>query len=473
MPGSERQQVVDAAKYLRGVRPLDPDELSEYVAGGAHPAVVARILREEAVALDLVERANGTFAPVPDETLTPDFDGVGRFPEAYADAFEARLLDAYGRDWHAGDTGDAIRERIRRLKTDYYWRNDVAYDADVAMAYACYHLPDAYAAVAYALHELGRDGLLDRRLRVLDVGAGVGGPALAVNDYVLGGPGDPEREALVEYHAVEPSDAATVFGDLVDETGPNFHPELHREVAEEFAPEGEYDLILFANVLNELDAPADTAARYLDALAPDGTMLAVAPADRETSTGLRGVEREIADERDAATIHAPMPRFWPNQRPTDRGWSFDERPDLEPPAFQQRLASGAEDPGAYLRTAVRYSWTALRTDGRRRFDMRLDRSTAAPLGESERHVTERVDHVVAKASHDLSESEGHPLYKVSDGSEDTEHYAVLVNETALNRLLADAGYGDPMRIENALTLWNDDEEAYNLVVDEEAVVDPA
>ena len=473
MPESERQQVVDGAKYIRGVRPIDPEEIATYVEGGAHPGVVARILRDAATDLDLVERADGTFVPVPEEPLTPSFDGVGGFPATYADAFEERLRDTYGPDWHTGDTGDAIRERIRRLKTDYYWRNDVAYDEDVALAYACYHLPDTYAAVSYALDELGRDGLLDRRLRVLDVGAGVGGPALAVNDYVLGGAGDPEREALVEYDAVEPSDAAAVLEDLLPETGPNFHSTVHRETAEDFEPSGEYDLILFANVLNELDAPADTAARYLDALADDGTMLAVAPADKETSIALRQAERTIADERGAATIYAPMPRFWSAQAPTDRGWSFDERPALDAPAFQERLAADTEDPGAVLRRAVRYSWTALRTDGRRRFDISLTRGRAAPLAESDRHVTDRVDFVVAKASHDLSEGDGHPLFKVSDGSEDTEHYAVLVDSTALNRLLADAGYGDPLLVENALVLWNDDEEAYNLVVDGETVVDPA
>jgi len=473
MPGSERQQVVDAAKYLRSIRPIDPEEVATYVEGGAHPGVVARILREAAPDLDLVERADGTFTPVPEESLTPAFEGVGRFPEPYAAAFEDRLRAVYGPDWYAGDTGDAIRERIRRLKTDYYWRNDVAYDEDVAMAYACYHLPDAYASVSYALDELGRDGLLESRLRVLDVGAGVGGPALATNDYVLGGPGDPERDALVEYHAVEPSEAAAVLDDLLAETGPNFHPEIHRETAEAFEPTGEYDLILFASVWNELDAPAETAARYLDALATDGTLLGVAPADKETSTGLRAVERALADEREAATIYAPMPRFWADRSPSDRGWSFDERPDVEAPPFQERLASDAEDPGAYRRTAVRYSWTALRVDGRRRFDFSLSRSAAAPLAESDRHVTERVDHVVAKASHDLSEDDNHPLYKVSDGSEATEHYAVLVEQTALNRLLADAGYGDPLRVENALVLWNDDEGAYNIVVDADAVVDPA
>jgi SAM-dependent methyltransferase len=472
MPGTEREQVVANAKYLRNVRPVDPVEVAEYVEGGPHPAVVRRILREEAASLGLVERPDGDFVPVSDEPLTPAFDGAAAFPAAYAERFEDLLVDAYGHEWWAGEAGDAIRARVRRLKDDYYRRNPVEYDRDVALAYACYHLPDTYAATAYALHELGRDGLLSRDLRVLDVGAGVGGPALACHDYVLGGPDEPAREALVTYDAVEPSAGADVFETLVAETGPNFHATVHRATAEAFEPTAEYDVVLFANVLNELDAPADVAARYLDALAPDGTLLAVAPADEVTSTGLRAVERELADERGVATVYAPTPRFWPDRRPTDRGWSFDERPDVAVPPFQERLGSDAQDPGQYRRTAVRYSWAALRTDGRRRLGLALDPAVAAPLAASERHVTDRVNLVVAKLSHDLSDG-GHPLFKISDGSESVEHYAVLVDETALNGLLADAGYGAPIRVENGLVLWNDDEGAYNVVVDEETVVDPA
>ena len=472
MPDAERA-IVDGAKYLRGVRPIDPAEVATYVEGGAHPAVARRVLRDAAPELGLVERPDGTFVPVPDGTLERDFDGVAAFPDAHADRFLDCLVDAYGPDWHAGASSEAIRERVRRLKDDYYRRNDVAYDRDVALAYGLYHLPDTYAAVAYALDELGRDGLLDRHLRVLDVGAGVGGPALAVADYVLGGPDEEDRAALLEYTAVEPSDAAAVLESLAGETGPNCHLDVVRETAEAFEPAGDYDLVLFANVLNELDRPADVAARYLDALGPDGTLLGVAPADRETSTGLRAVERELVDEREAATCYAPMPRFWPGRRPTDRGWSFDERPDLAVPSFQARLAEGADDPDAYVRTAVRFSWTALRTDGRRRLDVALDRREAMPLGDVEDHVTERVDAVVARMSHDLSGEGGHPLYKVSDGSEAVECYAVLVEATALNRRLRDAGYGAPLRLENALALWNDDEGGANLVVDAETVVDPA
>jgi len=44
-------------------------------------------------------------------------------------------------------------------------------------------------------------------------------------------------------------------------------------------------------------------------------------------------------------------------------------------------------------------------------------------------------------------------------------------ETVLNDDLRTADYGSVVFVENGLVLWNDDEGAYNVVVDDETVVD--
>ena len=95
------------------------------------------------------------------------------------------------------------------------------------------------------------------------------------------------------------------------------------------------------------------------------------------------------------------------------------------------------------------------------------------LADADDRVTDRTDTVVAKLSRNLADEDANPLFKVSDGSERDDCYAVLVRPTSLNRDLLDADYGDLLSVESALVLWNDDEEAYNLVVDEETVVDSA
>ena len=60
----DRDAVRDNAKYLRNVRPIDPDEIAEYIEGGPHPGIVRQILREEAASLGLVERDDRRERPV-------------------------------------------------------------------------------------------------------------------------------------------------------------------------------------------------------------------------------------------------------------------------------------------------------------------------------------------------------------------------------------------------------------------------
>ncbi|RZH66534.1 small ribosomal subunit Rsm22 family protein [Natrinema altunense] len=510
----QRESIRSNAKYLRNVRPIDPDEICEYVTGNPHPAVVRQHLREEAAALGLIERDDGTFVPVGDEPVRPRRGPVERLPAEYGRRLEDLLVERYGPDWETGASGDLLRSTIRRFKADYLDGRSVDYDDDVAAGYAIYHLPGYYAAIQYALDDLADRGLLDRTLRVLDLGAGVGGPALGLCDYL-------PDDALLEYHAVEPSAAADVLEELLAETGRNVHPTIHRTTAEAFdpseagsgdgfdptAPDDGFDLILACNVLSELEDPVAVVRSALETLAPTGTFLAMAPADKNTSIGLREVERDLEDERlwdrtavdfdaesgeDAetyrrgeVTVYGPTVRLWPGERPSDRGWSFDVRPDLEAPAFQRRLDEATPDgdehaPGEFVNVDVQFSYAQLRLDGRRRIDMRLETSEWAQMAEMERHVTERIDLVAAKLSRSLSDGDGNggrgsgrsnPLFKISDGSEDTDHYAVVTRETALNRPLLEADYGDVCSFEGVLALWNDDEGAYNLVVDEETIVD--
>jgi SAM-dependent methyltransferase len=496
----DREGVRDAARYLRNVRPIEPAEVAEYVADDPHPAVVARTLRAEAVDLGLVERDDGAFVPVPDEPPRPAFEGVEAFPEPYGRRLEDLLVEAYGPDWHRGERGDRLRERLREVKEAYLDGDPVEYDRETALAYAIYHLPDYYAAVRYPLADLTDAGLLPRRLRVVDVGAGVGGPALGLFDHL-------PDDALVDYHAIEPSAAADVLAALLEETGRNVHTTIHRETAEavDFGALGGdgadddgvdagVDLFLFGNVLSELADPAAVVRRALDHLAADGTLLALAPADRETSVGLRRVERAVEgyvpegrggktdggddgadDGNDAApsaetTVYAPEVRLWPDRRPTDEPWSFDVRPDLAVPPVQQRLDEPAGSEGEFVNVDVQFSVSLLRVDGRRTFDVSPSTNRHAPLADSEDHVTERVNVLVVKLSRDLAD-DGNPVFCVGDGSQSVEHFAVLTRETALNRTLAAADYGALLSVEGALVLWNDDEAAYNLVVDDETVVD--
>ncbi|ESS06899.1 MAG: methyltransferase domain protein [uncultured archaeon A07HB70] len=464
----DRDGVRDAARYLRSVRPVDPEEIHEYVEGRPHPALVRRVLREEAYDLALVEQPDGTFVPVGDDPVPPAGWAPGQFPERHEDALRDLLVDRLGPGWASGTSGDALRDRLAEVKERYYRRNPVDYDETTALAYAVYHLPGYWAATGYVLDRLAEAGLLPRRLRVLDVGAGVGGPALALFDCLPDG-------CVVDYHAVEASAAAAdCFEALVDPPR-GARTVVHREPIESFDAGGPYDLVLCANVLSELDDPVAVARALFEYVADDGTVVALAPADRDTATGLRAVERALVDEG-PGTVFDPTLRLWPDAAPADDCWSFDVGRSLDPPGVQRDLdAQGAGGPGdgTFVNGAVRYAYALVRRDGTRRAGIRAERSRHARLGESERHVTKRVDTLVVKLSHDLGEGDANPLFLVGDGSQQTDHFAVLARESGLNAALREAPYAAVLALENVLVLWNDDEAAYNLVVDGEAVVDRA
>ena len=483
----------DTVNYLREVRPIDPEEIQEYFESPPHPAVVRQALRENAFDFRLVEQDDGTFVPAPEGPVSQPGWAPECLPEQYEHVVADELVSRFGANWHRGESGDDLREAIRLLKADYYHGNPVEYDETAALGYAIYHLPDYYAAMGYVLDDLAENGKLPRTLRVLDVGAGVGGPALALHDYLEEAT---DGELLVDYHALEPSPAADILEDLLGETGRNFRTTVHRETAEEFDLEafGEADLVSFCNVLSELDDPEGTAERYLDAVTEDGTLLAMAPADLETSTGLRQVERALARPDSGPSVYAPTLRLWPGEAPSDRGWSFDTRPDIEAPAMQTRLQAGLADSeravgadgrkrdaeDAFCKTSVQFSYSLLRPDGARRVVVQASEQRHAKAKEMDRHVSNRVDLLTVKLSPDLSRQgerereygdDPNPLFKVGDGSEQVEQYAVLTFETGLNNALREAPYGAVLSFENVLVLWNDDEGAHNLVVDGETVVD--
>jgi len=467
MSDDQRDAILDSVRYLRNVRPIDPDEIVEYVPDQPHPGVVKQTIREAAVELGLREREDGTFTPAPEGPLDTSVDQVEAFPERYARLLEDLLVGEFGAGWPEGESGEQLRTRIRSVKESYLQGADVAYDRVTALAYALYHLPDYYAVGQYALEPLLADDRVPAQLRVLDVGAGVGGPALGLLDLVR------EAGGIVDYHAVEPSDAADVLSALLDETGSNAHTTVHRERAEDFDPDGTFDLIVFSNVLDELDSPAAVLRQYADALEPDGSILALSPADKRTATGLRTIERAVED---TYTIYAPTVRLWPGETPSGECWSFDRQPDLAVAPFQQRLDEACDDPehddGEFENADVQYAYSILRRDDATAIEYTPDGSRVTKMAAADSYVTDRVDVVGIKLSPDLrSGPDANPLFLVGDGSERIDHFAVLTRESTLNRDLLASQYGDLLSFENVLALWNDDEGAYNLVVDAETVVD--
>lgn len=459
------ESILNTAKYLRNIRPVDPDEMQEYVDGNPHPGVIRQTLRDHAVDLALREREDGLFVPVEDGPIEAIADRPTELPPKYVYRLEELLITEYGVDWAQGESGDQLRRTIRALKDAYYRQEAVEYNYTAALAYAIYHLPDYYAVTYDLLRELVDNRLLDRTLRILDVGAGVGGPAIGLSEIL-------PDDVVIDYTAVEPSEATTVLEEMLAETHRNFHSTVQHQTAEELTLESEYDLVLFSNVLSELDDPHTTVKRYLDALATDGTMVLTAPADKNTSQTLRSVEQSVANGE--ITVFSPTVRLWPDESPSDDCWSFKELPEIAAPSVQEALEQHAHDeehsPGEFLNTTVKYSYALLRKDGKTRLPTGPDPSEWIKFRNSERHVGNRVNCLAVKLSNNLSEG-GNPLFRIGDGSQQADHFAVVPKQTQLNRDLIEASYASLLMIESGLVLWNDDEKAYNIIIDGESVVD--
>ena len=466
-------EIIDVAKYLRGVRPLDPAELIEYVTVDVSESDVRDVLRAQAVDLEIAESKDGTFGPVKAQVpLTPAGIITG-LPDEMTRTLIQELESTYGESWPHGDSGDTLRGAIRSFKSAYFSGDAVRYDRSTALGYAIYHLPGAFAKIQYVLDHLGTRDLLPPALRVLEVGPGVGGSAIGLREYI--GAANP-----IAYRGIEPSEpAADLCEQFLANYERNFHWSIDRTRIEDARLDGPYDLIVLANVINELSNPTAALTPLIEELSHEGSLLALEPADKQTSRSLRRVERSLLDSVSDVDVYAPTLRLWPELEPSDDCWSFDVQAKLDLPRFQRQLDEGRRaipddrDPatGEFSNVEVQYAYTILRKDGQRINDFRPSRKKFAPLRTAEEQVGDRVNLCIVKLSHSLAGDDRHPLYVIGDGSQRTRHFAVHTAETELNTTLSQAPYGALLAIEGGLVLWNDDEAAHNIVIDQDSVVD--
>jgi len=286
-------------------------------------------------------------------------------------------------------------------------------------------------------------------------------------------------------HAVEPSAAADVLDRMLDETGRNFRPTIHEETAESFFGIDGGAKAVTTTPTSSIWSCSGTSSRSWTTRSQSSrrrsggsrTTGASSRSRPPTATPPWDSERWSArsrprDRRRDVLAHAPA---LAGRDPSDGGWSFDVADDLDIPPFQRRLDETAErgstdEPGEFVNVDVQFAYAILRPDGKRRVDVQANDGRCARMADSEEHVTDRVNYLAVKLSHDLSDGDN-ALYRVGDGSQTVDHYLVCTRETVLNDDLRTADYGSVVFVENGLVLWNDDEGAYNVVVDDETVVD--
>jgi SAM-dependent methyltransferase len=396
-------------------------------------------------------------------------------PGRLQELIEAYIRKKTGKDWNDPLVLDRIRSSIRAQKGEYWDQaggKSISYGAGYrVLAFLAYQFPASFIQFEHILHDLAADGLLKDRMRILDIGSGPGTVPLAIIDswsrlfpgeariYAL----ERETENLEAYRSLVPAFASggspvhaadPIRGDLrTIDPG-----ELPRDL----------DLLVFGNVLNELrEDSIDERVALVEgcsrALAADGTLVVIEPADRENSLALRRLTSTLV--RRGMTLFAPCTPLWKTACRPDRCWTFREDPPISPPRLM-RLLSATDDGYRYMNADIKFSYALLRRDGRTRETFRIPKGLKAlRLSGLQARLKRRVNVVVAKMSGDLG-GRGDHVFKVCDGTPQKPVFAVVPRHHAARaRALLEGRYGEILSLEGVQVRFNPARDAFNLFVD--------
>ncbi|TKB69253.1 MAG: methyltransferase domain-containing protein [Nitrospira sp.] len=249
-------------------------------------------------------------------------------------------------------------------------------------AYLNYFLPVNLSKIQVLLGEMPVV-LVDEPFSVLDLGSGPGTGALAVLDW-WNGRGSVSGLSVV---AVDRSMAAlhqaeslwSKYCRTADLTGTSLQT-CKADVArtgwiKEVEPRAPFNLIILANCLNEIHAEATDpiamrsrlVTELLARLAPQGTLMIVEPALRETSRALHQVRDRLLQEK-RCTVYSPC--LHENSCPAlvnPYDWCHEERA-WEPPVSIQEIDGEV----GFIKDALKFSYLLLRKDGKTIVDRRPD-----------------------------------------------------------------------------------------------------
>ncbi len=252
-----------------------------------------------------------------------------------------------------------------------------------AAAYLSYFLPVNLSKVQVLLDELPNESspeTPDRSMAVLDLGCGPGTGSLALLDWLWHR--SPERAKSLSVLAADTSheslqDAKRLWEAYCQEVGisstglryveGNLEHPLKGDLGKQLVRGAPYDLMIFANTLNELfpaatDPSAERAAvvgQLLPFLSTHGTIMIVEPALQQTARELHQLRNHLL-KQNLCTVYSPClheqacPAL---DHPDD--WCHEERPWQTPPV----IAAIDRDVG-FIKDALKFSYLLLRTDGR-------------------------------------------------------------------------------------------------------------
>ena len=260
-------------------------------------------------------------------------------------------------------------------------------DARLRASYLIYYSTANMLKTWRPLSELVATGSLPASgtLRVLDLGAGPGTGAAGLAALFSGTyAGLPQLSLAITAVDAVSANCAT-YREVAARVAANAGVEISvstvtADLATTGLPEGEFDLILAMNVMNEL--PSSRRLRLLGEcaahLAPHGAVLLIEPALRDTSRALLSLRDHAV--HDGWTVHAPCLRQ--DTCPAlekESDWCHDDVP-WDRPTFMAQLDEGMGN----IKKSLKYSYLTLTRDGRTLSDAHAE-------GKSWRVVSERFD----------------------------------------------------------------------------------
>ena len=381
-----------------------------------------------------------------------------------------------GKKWKDESVLEKIRLAITAQK-DSYWkegeRRVVQYKGGYSvLGYMAYQMPGYVAEFSEFFLRLLREGLIRDHIRILDVGAGPGTVAVSVARVLELCDGVTAEIVSLERSEVFREAYQTIVPAFVKAAGDRVA--VPRPIAAditEMMPDGEFDLIVCSNVINELavygDAKADLMMRLSGHLVPDGNLILLEPADLANATMLRNLSRDLKHR--GLTLYAPCNDIRGVHCTVSPCWTFATYADIRPTKLMFALG-GEEEKFRFVNTDVKFSYAVLRKDGHRRCGYRVPAAAKrARLSQLKKHAGKRIHVTVSVMSAEIGDAKNY-LYLVCDGTGETPVYVALPahHRNPEHEALLSAPYGAVVAIDSVLVRFNAKQNAYNLLMGPES-----
>lgn len=382
-----------------------------------------------------------------------------------------------GKKWDDETVLEKIRTAVLSQKESYWKGGDkrtITYKgAYSVLSYMAYQMPSYVHEVTELFGDLIVAGLVRKKIRVLDVGSG---PGTATIGIIRALSCFPDMQA--EITAVEQSDTqreaySYVIPEIVTKLKSNVTIEKQQglDVTRKL-PDGNYDIIICANMINELSGldisgKTDLVLSLSEHLTSDGSLIVLEPADLDNATQLRKIACN-AKER-GLTIYSPCNDIRGVHCKVSPCWTFRSFADIKPTKLMYTLG-GEKEKYRFVNTDVKFSYSIFRTDGHRKCGYRIPPDAKrARLSQIKRHVGKRIHVTVSVMSNDIGDMKNY-LYLVCDGTGTVPCYLALpaFHRTPEHEALLTASYGSVVAVDSVLVRYNEKQNAYNLLLGKES-----